>query len=328
MWQRLAFEAPRGGAPGALYTPETMNRRQLLQAGLTASAALGPIASTSAASQEAQGSERRFKLRFAPHFGMFKHHAGDDIIDQLKFMADEGFVALEDNWLARRDPAEQERIGKALDDLGMAMGVLVAHADFRSPTFASRDAELWKAVESDLRNAVAAAKRVGAKWCTVVPGSLVARDPMDYQMAQAVDNLRRAADILEPEGVVAVLEPLNPWRDHAGCFLTGIPQAYSLCRAVNRPSIKILDDLYHQQITEGNLIPNLDRAWDEIGYIQVGDNPGRKEPTTGEINYRNVFDHIARKGYTGIIGMEHGNSRPGKEGERALIDAYVQVGGV
>jgi hydroxypyruvate isomerase len=119
-----------------------------------------------------------------------------------------------------------------------------------------------------------------------------------------------------------VLEPLNPYRDHPGLFLTKIPQAFMICRAVGSPSCKILDDLYHQQITEGNLIPNVDRAWNEIAYFQVGDNPGRKEPTTGEINYKNVFRHIHAKGFEGIVGMEHGNSRAGKEGERAVIEAY------
>jgi hydroxypyruvate isomerase len=119
-----------------------------------------------------------------------------------------------------------------------------------------------------------------------------------------------------------VLEPLNPWTNHPGLFLTKIPQAFLLCRAVDHPCCKILDDLYHQQITEGQLIPNLDLAYSEIAYIQVGDNPGRNEPTTGEIHYQNVFRHLATKGYTGILGMEHGNSRPGVEGERAVIDAY------
>jgi hydroxypyruvate isomerase len=119
-----------------------------------------------------------------------------------------------------------------------------------------------------------------------------------------------------------VLEPLNPIKDHPGLFLTEIPQAYQICRAVGSPSCKILDDLYHQQITEGNLIPNLDAAWEEIAYIQVGDNPGRKEPGTGEINYKNIFKHLYDKGYNGIVGMEHGNSMKGAEGERMVIDAY------
>ena len=94
---------------------------------------------------------------------------------------------------------------------------------------------------------------------------------------------------------------------------------------MNSPSCKILCDLYHQQITEGNLIPNIDRAWEEIAYFQIGDNPGRREPTTGEIHYSKVFKHIKDKGFTGIYGMEHGNSKAGVEGEQAVIDAYRSV---
>ena len=64
------------------------------------------------------------------------------------------------------------------------------------------------------------------------------------------------------------------------------------------------------------------KAWDEIAYMQTGDNPGRKEPGTGEINYKNIFKWLHEKRYDGVIGMEHGNSRPGKEGEEAVIAAY------
>ena len=119
-----------------------------------------------------------------------------------------------------------------------------------------------------------------------------------------------------------VLEPLNWWKNHAGMFLSKIPQGYQICRAVDSPACKILFDVYHQQIHEGNLIPNIDKAWSEIAYFQIGDNPGRKEPGTGEINYRNVFRHIHSKGFEGVLGMEHGNSQPGADGEQAVIDAY------
>lgn len=80
--------------------------------------------------------------------------------------------------------------------------------------------------------------------------------------------------------------------------------------------------MYHMQRNEGNIISNMNKAWDEIGYMQIGDNPGRKEPTTGEMNYKNIFKHIYDKGFKGILGMEHGNAKPGKEGELALIKAY------
>tara|TARA_A100000164_G_scaffold129213_1_gene114567 strand:- start:966 stop:1343 length:378 start_codon:yes stop_codon:yes gene_type:complete len=121
-----------------------------------------------------------------------------------------------------------------------------------------------------------------------------------------------------------VLEPLN-FRNHPGLFLAESPQAYSICKAVNSPSCKILFDIYHQQIQEGNIIPNIEKCWDEIGYFQIGDNPGRNEPTTGEINYKNIFKFIKEKEFKGVLGMEHGNSIKGKEGEIALIKAYQNV---
>jgi hydroxypyruvate isomerase len=275
------------------------------------------------AEREAVKSRRKFKLKYAPHFGMFKEHAGPDLIDELKFMADQGFTALEDNGLKQRPVEVQEKIGRELARLGMEMGVFVATGDFGNVTFASDKPEVREKILKDIRDSVEVAKRVNAKWCTVVPGRYDQRMEWDYQTANVIDNLKRCAEIFEPHGLVMVIEPLNPWRDHPGLFLRKVPQAYLICRAVGSPSCKILFDIYHQQITEGNLIPNIEKAWSEIAYFQVGDNPGRKEPTTGEINYRNIFRHIYNKGFTGIVGMEHGNSRPGKEGEQAVIDAYV-----
>jgi hydroxypyruvate isomerase len=76
------------------------------------------------------------------------------------------------------------------------------------------------------------------------------------------------------------------------------------------------------QRNDGDLIKGIDRGWDEIRYFQIGDNPGRFEPGTGEVNYKNIFKHLYEKGYRGILGMEHGNSIQGKEGEEALIAAY------
>ena len=112
-------------------------------------------------------------------------------------------------------------------------------------------------------------------------------------------------------------------RELVALFMRYSHQTYELCKAVNSPSCKILYDVYHMQWNEGNLLPHIDLCWDEIAYFQVGDNPGRKEPGTGEVNYRNVFRHIHGKGYRDVVGMEHGNARPGRDGERAVIDAYV-----
>jgi len=267
-------------------------------------------------------SRHKFKLKYAPHFGMFEHHAGTDLIDQLKFMADEGFTAIEDNGMMGRPKQEQEKIAHQMSRLNMTMGVFVAYGEFSRKTFVTNSKSVRDMLVKKMKEAVEVAKRVNATCCTVVPGAYDNGMEWEYQTANAIENLKRCADVCKPAGLVMVLEPLNPFRDHPGLFLTRIPQAYQICRAVGSPSCKILDDLYHQQITEGNLIPNIDMAWEEIAYFQVGDNPGRNEPTTGEINYKNIFKHLHNKGYKGIIGMEHGKSSPGKEGEKKLIEAY------
>lgn len=267
-----------------------------------------------------------FTLNYAPHFGMFSAHAGPEPVAQLEFMAEQGFTALEDNNMRTRPVAEQQRIADAMERLGMDMGVFVAHTiGWEQPNLTTDDQKLHQAFLDEIKNAVEVARRVNATWMTVVPGRLHPTLEMGYQTANVVRVLRKAAKLLEPHGLVMVLEPLNPYQDHPGQFLTETSQAYEICRAVNSPSCKILYDVYHQQITEGNLIPNIDYAWDEIAYFQVGDNPGRNEPTTGEINYANVFAFIHNKGYEGIVGMEHGNSMPGKKGEQAVIEAYHSV---
>lgn len=266
-----------------------------------------------------------FKLKYAPHFGMFRHHAGEDLLDQIQFMADAGFKAFEDNNMKMREISTQEKIASKMAGLGMEMGVFVAHTiHWTEPNLASGDPDKLKEFLNEIKGSVEVAMRVNAKWMTVVPGHVDLRKDKGYQTRNVINALKRASEILEPHDLVMVLEPLN-FRDHPGLFLKKIPQAYQICKAVGSPACKILDDLYHQQIQEGNLIPNVDLAWEEIAYFQVGDNPGRKEPTTGEINYKNVFRHIHEKGYTGIIGMEHGNSKPEKEGELALIEAYATV---
>jgi hydroxypyruvate isomerase len=296
----------------------------MLQTGL----AMGAVAASKPAfSQAANASQKKtFKLHYAPHFNMFRNVAGNDPIDQLKFAADQGFTAWEDNGMLRKPVELQEKIAKTMEQLGMRMGVFVAHGSIGKLTFARKDQAVWDAVLSDIKQSVDVAKRVNAKWMTVVPGNVdeTGRDrlEMGYQTANVIELLRRCSDIFEPHGLVMVLEPLNWYANHGGVFLQGSPQAYALCKAVNSPACKILFDIYHQQITEGNLIVNIEKCWDEIGYFQSGDNPGRKEPGTGEINYRNVFKFIHEKGFDGIVGMEHGNSKGGEEGDMAVIEAY------
>ena len=122
-----------------------------------------------------------------------------------------------------------------------------------------------------------------------------------------------------------VSEPLNWHANHGGLFLQYSDQAYTIFKAVNSPSCKIIFDIYHQQITEGKLIPNIDYCWDEIAYFQSGDNPCRKEPTSGEIDYKNDFRKLIKKGWKRVIGMEQVISIGGKEVEKRLVEAYREV---
>ena len=299
-----------------------LSRRQFLGGAAAAAAVLSavPLKAEKKKTPDNAGSSG-FKLKYAPSLGMFREHAGKDPLDQLKFMADQGFRAMFDNGLMRRPVQTQEAISKEMARLDMTLGPFVAYADFKIKSFVTQDKDIQKMLAQTMKDAVETAKRTNAKWVLVVPGRYDESLEWDYQTANVVENLKMCVEICEPAGLVIVIEPLNPW-NHPGLFLTKIPQAYQICRAVNSPCCKIVDDLYHQQITEGNLIPNIDRAWEEIASFHLGDSPGRKEPTTGEINYKNIFKHLYNKGYDGVLCMEHGKSLPGQEGEKAVIAAY------
>lgn len=308
-----------------------MKRRDFVKAGLLSgttvltslTAADLARAAVSSTNLSGQTGKHEFKLKYAPHFGMFENHAGKDLTDQLRFMADMGFTALEDNGMMARSPEVQEQIGSELSRLGMEMGVFVIDGgDNWKTSLTTGKQEFKDNFLNTCRSAVDVAKRCNAKWMTVVPGFYERNLPVGIQTANVIDVLRRGAEIFEPHGLVMVLEPLS---DTPDLFLRHSDQTFMICKAVNSPSCKILYDIYHMQRNEGHLIPHIDMTWDEIAYFQIGDNPGRNEPTTGEINYKNVLEHIYKKGYRGIFGMEHGNAKPGKEGELALIDAYVSV---
>jgi len=296
-----------------------MRRRTFLAAPALASAGAMALAQTKPQTAVSPPSGSGFKLKYAPGLGMFREHAGKDPLDNLKFMADQGFRAFFDNGLMRREPAEVEKIRAEAERLGLTTGPFVTGVG--SMTAAIGDAAFREAGVKKMKEAVEFAKRVNAQCFLMVPGNLAAGVPLEQQTRNVIENLKWCVEPVEPSGKYIVLEPLNP-RDHPGLFLTRMAQAVEICRAVNSPACKIVDDIYHQQITEGDLIPNIDKAWEYIGAFHLGDTPGRKEPTTGEINYRNIFKHIHSKGYQGVLCMEHGKSKKGKEGELAVIEAY------
>ena len=291
---------------------------------LAASAATAGAATMSRAAPGQNAA--RFSLGFAPHEGSFKSRGNR--LEQIAFAADQGFTAWEDNEAASRPVAEQTAMARALQQRGMTMGVFVASmpkwGEFRPVLGGNDDAER-QAFLADVRASIDVAKRLNVKWMTVVTGFLDRKLPVEIQTARIIDTMRRAAEIVEPHGLVMVMEPLNTLVDHPNVFMQTIPQGFAVAKGVNSPAVKVLADLYHQQIQGGNLINTLQSCWDEIAYIQFGDNPGRKEPSTGEVNYRNVVRWLRAKKYAGVIGMEHGNSIEGRAGEERLIAAYREI---
>jgi hydroxypyruvate isomerase len=296
-----------------------LSRRTMLAAG-----AAGAVAASVRAAPVKRTAP--FSMGYAPHQGSFASRGG--LLDQIAYAADQGFRAWEDNEARRRPVAEQEAMAQALAKRGMKMGVFVAsffNGKTMRPVFGGVDPADREAFIADIRSSIEIAKRLNATHATVVMGFVDQKVPHSIQTGRIIDLMRRAGDIAAPNGLTLVMEPLNTWTNHPGMYMTTIAEGYAVARGVDNPAVKVLADLYHEQIQAGNILPTLETCWSEIGYIQFGDNPGRNEPTTGEMNYRNIVRWLRNKGYTGVIGMEHGNSIKGAAGEDRLVAAYREI---
>jgi hydroxypyruvate isomerase len=307
-----------------------MEKKRSRRSFLTGAAATGAALFAAPALLRGQGArlavpdaDRPFTLGYAPYIGMFKELCGsDDPVDNIKFINDKGFKAVFDNGLPDRPPEEQDRIAREVQRLGMMMGPWVLYADFSKTSFVRDPGEVRDFLKTKMQEGIDVARRTGFKMALVVPGRYDERLHPDFQRSNVIDNLKYCAGLIEPEGITVAIEPLNTLHDHPGLYLTAMPQAYQICDAVNSPSVKIVEDMYHQQITEGNLIPNIEACWSQIAAFHVGDNPGRNEPTTGEINFKNIFKYLRSRDYSGVICMEHGQSIEGPEGVKRVIEAY------
>ena len=289
-----------------------MDRRQFVTAAGSALALAGAGkgvaqegAEKAAAEEAASMGAEPFKALFAPgtrHFGGNKTIEG--YLDAIKKAYDFGFRGWEDNWLVGRAAGDQEKIGELLKEKGMTMGVSVVSTG-GGGFFYDLTAEQEEKLLSDYRKAVEAAKRVGHKWFTLVPGTRDESQPREEQMKGCVDVMQKCCDIFEEADLIAVVEPLSHQLQKKDVLLESFNEGHEFCKMVNRPSCKLLADYFHQQQVAGDLIKHTDECWDEIVYVQYGDVPGRKQPGTGEINFTNVTKHLQKKGYTGVIGMEH-----------------------
>lgn len=298
-----------------------MRRRDFIKSTTAVAAASQLFDETNVAAATAQTARPKYHLRYAPHLSILNKELS--IPQRLELIAEHGYDATEYNGLLQHPLNEVEEIRKKMDSLKIEMGIFVANPGGWK-TAGLVDDKQHDAFLGEVKKAIEYHKIIGNRSVTTLTGNAVPGLSRSTQRRNAIQGLRRAAEVLAPTQLALVIEPLNHI-DHPGFFMTHSDELAEIIAAVNSPNVRMLFDLYHLQITEGNLINNFRAYKDLIGYVQTGDVPGRKEPGTGEVNYRNVFKAIYDTGYRGIIGMEHGTSVPGREGVLKMFEAYKQV---
>ena len=268
-----------------------------------------------------QTKARKYHLRYAPHLTILSKEL--TIPQRLDLMAEHGFDATEYNGLLNHPLNEVEEIRKKLDSLKIEMGIFVANpGGWRTAGLV--DPKQRPAFLEEIKKTIEYHRVIGNHSVTTLTGNAIPGASRSGQRRSAIEGLKRAAELLEPTELALVVEPLNHI-DHPGFFMTHSDELAEIIAAVSSKHVRMLFDLYHLQITEGNLINNFRACVDLVGYIQTGDVPGRKEPGTGEVNYRNVLKAIYDAGYRGIIGMEHGTSVQGMPGVLKMFEAYKQA---
>jgi hydroxypyruvate isomerase len=272
-----------------------------------------------------------WKLRYAPHIGrpdpatpFFRESAASrDPVDQIAYIAELGFAGVLDGYYLQRSEDEQRRIGKALEARGLEMSCFALRAD---PSAAEI---LWGAdsaaaeLERPLRRALEAAKRVNGRRI-VVSSPCDPKLPRAYQMAGMVKTLRQLAPIVEKAGVSLCIEHVNAPR-LPDRLLQHIHDAYLVATGADSEAIKIVYDVVHVQVMDGDLIANVDRYLDKIAVFQLAEIARTEPGSGGEINFVALLRHIWKRGFRGLLDLEHGCEFPGKAGEQKALDRLRRI---
>jgi hydroxypyruvate isomerase len=218
-------------------------------------------------------------------------------LDRVRASAELGFPAIE-FW-----PYQGKDI-EALAKLVKELGIDISQFTAWPFTPGMNEAKNHDLVEKTIREACEVAKKLNVTKMCVVGGNDVKGMSQDEMHEQIIVALKRVKPIVEDAQVMLILEPMNIRVDHKGHCLYGSPKAVKICREVNSPMVKINWDLYHMHISEGDLCGHLKEGWDQVGYLQLADHPGRNEPGTGEIHYNRVLKEAWNLGYRDAVGLE------------------------
>jgi len=249
-------------------------------------------------------------LKFSPCIEMMFTKEIPDFYDRFKAAKDAGVDCVDFwNW-ANKDV---EKMKKLCDEYKIKItSMCVDTTDpeiakvFGAKKLLTRDPDAFDAFYKASEESIKVAKYLGVPSLIVTTGNTRSDNITKYeQHANVVLMLKHVAPLYEESGVTLIVEPLNVLCDHMGYFLSSSYEAFEICNEVGSKNVKILYDVYHQQITEGNLIPTIRKYFDLIGHFHVADVPGRNEPGTGEINYKNIFKAIEELGYDKYVGLEY-----------------------
>ena len=273
----------------------TLSRRNLLAAGAAAGAATLAASSAQSADDDLQSIGKTPHTKFAVNIEMWWKKL--PFLERIQKTADLGFPAVE-FWPF--DNKDQAAVGALCEKLKIEIAQFTAWG-FKPHLNDPK-------TESDFLKTIEQACKVAHKWkcrkMTVVAGDNTPGMTQEAMHEQVIKALKKAAPIVEAEKVMIILEPMNGRVDHPGHCLYGSVDAVKICRAVKSPMVKINWDLYHMQISEGDLCGRLKDGFDQVGYLQVADHPGRHEPGTGEIHYNRVLRQAYELGYRDYVGQE------------------------
>lgn len=219
-----------------------------------------------------------------------------DFIESMKSVKESGIDTFEFwTWWDK----DLGKIKNAMEELNMTL------ATFCTRFISLVDASVRKEYLEGLKDSIEAAKRMGCKTLISQVGNELNDISRAKQHENLVDGLKECIPMLEEANITLVFEPLNILVDHKGYYLHSAEEAFNIADEVGSPNIKVLYDIYHQQIMDGHLISRITSNYGKIGHFHAAGNPGRHELDIGEINYQSVFKAIDKTGYNGHVGLEY-----------------------
>jgi hydroxypyruvate isomerase len=273
-----------------------------------------------------------WQLRYASHLGyrsveepLFRHSVGSlDPVAHIEYAAKLGFAGVQYALARGRPQAEQEAVGATMARHSLETGCVIytTFENIRRPLWSDRGRDARGTLTNELALAFETAHRVGSTHLAVLSG----RGPQSEsgQRAAFVENLRWAAEQAETAGVVLLLESVDRNR-LPEMLLHHIGDAREIVTAVGSPAVRLIFDTAHIQAMDGDLIANLEAAWDDVAIVQLADAPGRLEPGTGEVDFDAVLALLKRRRFTGLVELEFNWSAPGRDIEQAGIESLRQI---